>query len=57
MNNLEQVKQNIESACRSGVGWLSEEEAKLVSCVQQEYEKLSPIPCTKCGSACPVLAA
>lgn len=53
MNNLEQVKQNIESACRSGVGWLSEEEAKLVSCVQQEYEKLSPIPCTKCGYCLP----
>ena len=53
MSNLEQVKQNIESACRSGVGWLDENEAKLVSQVQEEYRKLSPIPCTKCGYCMP----
>ncbi len=53
MSNLEQVKQNIESACRSGVGWLEENEAKLVSQVQEEYRRLSPIPCTKCGYCMP----
>ena len=53
MGNLEQVKQNIESACRSGVGWLGENEAAVVAQVQQEYKKLSPIPCTKCGYCMP----
>jgi uncharacterized protein len=56
MSNLEQVKQNIESACRlcrSGIGWLDENEAKLVSQAQEEYRKLSPVPCTKCGYCMP----
>jgi hypothetical protein len=53
MSSLEQVQQNIESACRSGVGWLEEDEATLVSQVQQEYSKLSPIPCSKCGYCMP----
>jgi hypothetical protein len=53
MSNLEQVKQDLESACRSGVGWLDENEATLVSQVQEEYRKLSPIPCTKCGYCLP----
>jgi predicted aldo/keto reductase-like oxidoreductase len=53
MSSLEQVEQNIESACRSGVGWLDENEAALVSQVQQEYRKLSPIPCSKCGYCVP----
>jgi predicted aldo/keto reductase-like oxidoreductase len=53
MGSLAQVKQNIDSACRSGVGWLDEHEATLVARVQQEYAKLSPIPCTKCGYCMP----
>ena len=53
MSNLEQVKQNIDSACRSGIGWLDEDEAQLVTQVQQEYKKLSPIPCSKCGYCMP----
>jgi predicted aldo/keto reductase-like oxidoreductase len=53
MSNLEQLKQNIDSACRSGVGWFDEHEATLVARVQQEYAKLSPIPCTKCGYCMP----
>ena len=53
MSNLEQVEQNIDSACRSGVGTLDEHEAALVARVQQEYAKLSPIPCTKCGYCMP----
>ncbi|MEI8376083.1 MAG: aldo/keto reductase [Planctomycetota bacterium] len=52
-STLEQVKQNIESACRSGVGWLDDNEAAVVAQVQQEYEKLSPVPCTKCGYCMP----
>jgi predicted aldo/keto reductase-like oxidoreductase len=53
MNSLEQVEQNIDSACRSGVGSLTEHEAGLVARVQQEYAKLSPIPCTNCGYCMP----
>ena len=53
MSNLEQVRLNIESACRSGVGCLEEDEATVVSLVQREYKKLSPIPCTKCGYCLP----
>jgi predicted aldo/keto reductase-like oxidoreductase len=53
MSNLEQVRENIQSACHSGVGWLDEDEAKVVSQVQQEYKRLSPVPCTKCGYCLP----
>ncbi len=49
MSTLEQVEQNIESACRSDIDGLDDEEAELVARVQTEYKKLSPIPCTKCG--------
>jgi predicted aldo/keto reductase-like oxidoreductase len=55
MSTMEQVKQNLASAGRSGVGCLSDEELSLVARVQAGYKTLSPIPCTKCGycSPCP----
>jgi uncharacterized protein len=53
MSTLEQVKQNIASACRSGVGLLSDAEADLAMRVQAAYRALSPIPCTKCGYCLP----
>jgi hypothetical protein len=53
MGTLDQVEQNIESACRSDVGCLEEAEAEIVARVQAEYKKLSPIPCTKCGYCAP----
>jgi predicted aldo/keto reductase-like oxidoreductase len=53
MTTMEQVQQNIGSACRSGVGCFTEEEAELVARVQQEYQRLSPIPCTRCGYCMP----
>jgi predicted aldo/keto reductase-like oxidoreductase len=53
MSNLEQVRQNIDSARRSGVGSLDESEATVLARVQKEYAKLSPIPCTKCGYCVP----
>ena len=40
MSTQQQIEQNIDSACRSGVGWLDEEEAQLVKQVQEEYKKL-----------------
>lgn len=53
MTTLEQVKQNIESACRSGVDLLEEEERELVRRVRDKYRELSPIPCTNCGYCMP----
>jgi predicted aldo/keto reductase-like oxidoreductase len=53
MSTLEQVKQNLESACRSGVGWLDEEESEMIRRVRRKYRELSPIPCTKCGYCMP----
>jgi predicted aldo/keto reductase-like oxidoreductase len=53
MSTLEQVQENVEIAGRSGVGSLSNEERRLIRRVQQKYEKLSPVPCTKCGYCMP----
>ncbi len=53
MNTLEQVKQNLESAHRSGTDCLGEEERLLLERVRAKYEELSPIPCTKCGYCMP----
>ena len=55
MSTLEQVKQNLESAERSGVNQLSDQDRALLRQVQDKYRELSPIPCTKCGycSPCP----
>ena len=50
---MEQVEQNVESANRSGVGWLDEGEASLIARVREKYKELSPIPCTKCGYCLP----
>lgn len=49
MSTLEQVKQNVEHACRSGVDCLGPDDLDLIARVREEYERLSPIPCTKCG--------
>ncbi len=53
MNTLEQVRQNIESVCRSSVDGLEDEERALIRRVQEKYRELSPIPCTKCGYCLP----
>ena len=53
MSKLEQVEQNVASACRSGIGCLTEAEAALAASVQEKYRELSPIPCTKCGYCMP----
>jgi len=53
MSTLEQVRRNVASADRSGVGGLDEQERQLVRRVQETYLGLSPIPCTKCGYCMP----
>jgi hypothetical protein len=48
MSNMEQVKQNIESANRSGINTLTQEELDILTKAKETYRKLSPIPCTGC---------
>ena len=53
MSTLAQVQQNVEIADRSGVGMLTQEELDLVACVQEAYQELDAIPCTKCQYCMP----
>ncbi|MBM3330935.1 aldo/keto reductase [candidate division WOR-3 bacterium] len=53
MSTMEQVKDNIRYASRSGIGLLSEDELALVKQVQRAYRKLRGIPCTACGYCMP----
>ena len=45
--------QNVESACRSSEGRLTDEELDVVARVREEYRRLCPIPCTDCGYCMP----
>jgi predicted aldo/keto reductase-like oxidoreductase len=53
MSTLDQVRQNVDSACRSRVGGLTTEQEGLIARVRDEYQRLAPIPCTKCGYCLP----
>jgi predicted aldo/keto reductase-like oxidoreductase len=53
MSTMEQVMENVATAGRSGAGILTADELALIDQVREEYEKLSPIPCTKCGYCLP----
>jgi len=53
MNTLEQVRENVQSACRSGVGSLKQDDLDLVARVREKYQGFSPIPCTGCGYCMP----
>ncbi|WP_026486453.1 aldo/keto reductase [Caldanaerobius polysaccharolyticus] len=53
MSTLEQVKENIESASRSGVNSLTEEELQLIEKVRNRYKELSPVACTGCNYCMP----
>ena len=48
MTAMEHVEENLESAERSGVGTLNDEELRLFDRVRDAYRELSPIPCTDC---------
>lgn len=48
MSTMEQVRENIASAERSGPGNLSAEELALIARVRDMYRRLAPIPCTGC---------
>ena len=53
MSTLDQVRENIASAQRADAGSLSSDEREVVRRVQEQYQTLSPIPCTKCGYCMP----
>ncbi|OCL27062.1 aldo/keto reductase [Orenia metallireducens] len=56
MSNLQQVKENIESAANSGVNTLTKEELIVIEQLQNKYQELSPVSCTGCEYCipCPV---
>jgi predicted aldo/keto reductase-like oxidoreductase len=53
MSTMQQVVENLESADRSEVGSLTDEELSLINQVREEYKRLSPIPCTDCRYCLP----
>jgi len=53
MSTMEQVVQNVESACASGVGSLAQEELDAVSRARDCYESFITVPCTRCGYCMP----
>jgi predicted aldo/keto reductase-like oxidoreductase len=53
MSTMEQVMENVATAGRSGPGILTADGLALIDRVREEYKKLSPIPCTKCGYCLP----
>lgn len=49
MNRLDHLQENVASAERAAVGSLGVERRKLIARVVAEYQRLSPVGCTKCG--------
>jgi len=53
MSSMRQVRQNVTSAERSGVGTLGEEELAVVAQVRDAYREFIVIPCTDCKYCLP----
>ena len=53
MSTMEQVRQNVQSADRSAVGQLTQDEFAVIDQVRQKYEALTPIGCTDCRYCLP----
>ena len=53
MSTMRQVKGNLSSAGRSGVGTLDAKSLRLVERVKARYLESKPVPCTKCGYCMP----
>ena len=53
MTTMQHVTENLESAHRSGIGYLTEEEVALVEKAVEAYQSVSPVPCTKCQYCMP----
>lgn len=53
MNTMRQVRQNVISACTSGVGLMDKNDVKFVNQLRTAYKKMMPISCTQCGYCMP----
>jgi len=53
MSTMQQVKENLAAAERSGPGKLSKGELSFIGKVRKAYLGSSPVPCTKCGYCLP----
>jgi len=53
MTAMQHVIENVESADHSGINTLTEKELSTIEKVSEEYRKLCPIPCTRCGYCIP----
>jgi predicted aldo/keto reductase-like oxidoreductase len=53
MSTLDQVQENLNSAARSGIGSLNDNDLRLVSHVKETYQDLALIPCTSCNYCLP----
>lgn len=53
MSTMEQVVENVATAGRSGTGVFSEAELAVFDHAREAYQKLSPIPCTRCAYCMP----
>ena len=53
MSTMDQVIENVELAGSAGVGTLSPEELALYDQVRATYQRLTAIPCTRCGYCMP----
>lgn len=53
MSTMEQLQQNIASACDSGIGSMTEYEKQVLLKVREEYRKKALIPCTDCRYCMP----
>jgi predicted aldo/keto reductase-like oxidoreductase len=49
MSTMEQVKQNVRSANRSGPGSLAEKDLRLINLVARKYKQYGYVGCTGCG--------
>ena len=53
MSTMEQVRQNVQSACRSSAGSLAAGDLERMARARDAYQRLRPIPCTKCRYCMP----
>jgi predicted aldo/keto reductase-like oxidoreductase len=53
MTTMQHVIENVDSAGRSSVGSLTDQELALIAQVRDKYDELCPIPCTQCSYCMP----
>ena len=53
MSNMQQVKENVQSADNSGINALTDVEVKIIENLQKAFDNYHYIPCTSCGYCMP----